>query len=251
MTEESLHDCFWGSRTGSSASHVRLACLQCGTQRTARRQPDEIARGSSSATHRVCKDCGGRVYEMPTNSSRSRLETVCFEDAPRGSISDVAVNVSQEQMWATGVTAASFVAQATAGRHEGRHSEIDDEEDLQVTQSSCPATAVSAKASNVQWHPQESRSGEQERDGKRPARELPQLSVTMTRIDSSTDPRVFAVLDDGCNQTCHTPAFIDHMRCCRTLPLVGGCKATGRRGIHFGLALPQQFFGAHGSRRTD
>ena len=62
----------------------------------------------------------------------------------------MAVNVSQEQMWATGVTAASFVAQATAGRHD---SEIDDEEDLQVTQSSCPATAVSAKRPNVSGTP--------------------------------------------------------------------------------------------------
>ena len=34
----------------------------------------------------------------------------------------------------------------------------------------------------------------------------------MTRIDLKTDPRVFAVLDDGCNRTCHTPAFIDHVR---------------------------------------
>ena len=61
------------------------------------------------------------------------------------------------------------------------------------------------------------------------------------------------MLDDGCNRTCHTPAFIDHM--CSVLesegkefsPLlgeakhytgIGGCRATGRRSIPFGLALP-------------
>ena len=75
----------------------------------------------------------------------------------------------------------------------------------------------------------------------------------MTRIDLKTDPRVFAVLDDGCNRTCHTPAFIDHMRAVlesegkELSPLVGeakhytsigGCRATGRRSIPFGLALP-------------
>ena len=63
----------------------------------------------------------------------------------------------------------------------------------------------------------------------------------------------FAVLDDGCNRTCHTPAFIDHMRVVlesegkELSPLVGearhytgigGCRATGRRSIPFGLALP-------------
>ena len=72
----------------------------------------------------------------------------------------------------------------------------------------------------------------------------------MTRIDLKTDPRVFAVLDDGCNCTCHTPAFVDHMRAVlesegkELSPLVGeakhytgigGCRATGRRCIPFGL----------------
>ena len=75
----------------------------------------------------------------------------------------------------------------------------------------------------------------------------------MTRINLKTDPRVFAVLDDGCNRTCHTPAFIDHMRAVveseeqELSPLVGeakhftgigGRRATGRRSIPFGIALP-------------
>ena len=97
------------------------------------------------------------------------------------------------------------------------------------------------------------RNGDEERQEKRPVRPLPQPSVTMTRIDLKTDPRVFAVLDDGCNRTCHTPAFIDHMRAVlesegkELSPLVGearhykgigGCRATRSRSIPFGLALP-------------
>ena len=52
----------------------------------------------------------------------------------------------------------------------------------------------------------------------------------MTRIDLKRDPRVFAVLDDGCNCKCHTPAFIDHMRAVlesegkELSPLVGEAK---------------------------
>ena len=97
------------------------------------------------------------------------------------------------------------------------------------------------------------RSDDEERSEKRLVRSLPQPTSTMTRIDLKTDPRVFAVLDDGCNRTCHTPAFIDHMRAVLESegkdlsPLVGeakhytsfgGCRATGRRSIPFGLALP-------------
>ena len=61
-------------------------------------------------------------------------------------------------------------------------------------------------------------------------RSLPQPSSTTTRIDLKTDPRVFAVLDDGCNRTCHTPALIDHMRAVlesegkELSPLVGEAK---------------------------
>ena len=69
----------------------------------------------------------------------------------------------------------------------------------------------------------------------------------MTRIDLKTDPLFFAVLDDGCNRTCHTPAFIDHMRVVlesegkELSPLVGEARhyrAAGRRSFPFGLALP-------------
>ena len=91
-------------------------------------------------------------------------------------------------------------------------------------------------------------NGDEERQEKRPVRPLPQSSATMTRIDLKTDPRVFAVLDDGCNCTCHTPAFIDHMRAvlesdgkelsplvgeARQYTGIGGCRATGRRSIPF------------------
>ena len=51
------------------------------------------------------------------------------------------------------------------------------------------------------------RNDDEERQEKRLVRSLPQPSSTMTRIDLKTDPRVFAVLDDGCNRTCHTPSF--------------------------------------------
>ena len=93
----------------------------------------------------------------------------------------------------------------------------------------------------------------EERREKRLVRSLPQPTSAMTRIDLKTDPRVFAVLDDGCNRTCHTPAFIDHMRAVlesegkELSPLIGeakhfsgigGCRATGRRSIPFGSALP-------------
>ena len=89
------------------------------------------------------------------------------------------------------------------------------------------------------------RNDDEEGQEKRLVRSLPQPSSTMTRIDLKTDPRVFAVLDDGCIRTCHTPVFIDHMRAVlesegKELHYtgIGGCRATGRRSIPFGLALP-------------
>ena len=75
----------------------------------------------------------------------------------------------------------------------------------------------------------------------------------MVRIDLKKDPRVFAILDDGCNRTCHAPAFAKHLEQAlqaegKTMPKlagesrrhsgIGGCSSTGRRGIPLGLALP-------------
>ena len=80
---------------------------------------------------------------------------------------------------------------------QGSHRTIDDEES-KATPSAFPAPMF--------------RNDDEERQEKRLARSLPQPYSTTTRIDLKTDPRVFAVLDDGCNRTCHTPAFIDHMR---------------------------------------
>ena len=124
---------------------------------------------------------------------------------------------------------------------------IDDEENKAVP-SAFPARTACAKRQTPMF-----RSDDEERREKRRVRSLPQPTSTMTRIGFKTDPRVFAVLDDGCNRTCHTPAFIDHMRAVlesegkELSPLVGeakhytgigGCRATGRQSIPFGLALP-------------
>ena len=88
-------------------------------------------------------------------------------------------------------------------------------------------------------------NGEEVRDGTRLARWLPQPPVTMTRIDFSTDPRVFAGLDDSCSQTCHTPAFVDHMGATAAdRPDTAQVLEDGRprRGILFGLARPDVSF---------
>ena len=125
---------------------------------------------------------------------------------------------------------------------QGSHLTIDDEES-RTTPSAFPARTACAKRQASMF-----RNDDEERQEKR-VRSLPQPSSTMTRIDLKTGHRVFAVLDDGCNRTCHTPAFIDHMRAVlesegkEFSPLVGeakhytgigGCRATGRRSIPFG-----------------
>eukprot|EP00974_Lingulodinium_polyedra_P091304 8852874-Lingulodinium_polyedra.AAC.1 len=33
--------------------------------------------------------------------------------------------------------------------------------------------------------------------------------AVLHRVDLKMDKRVFALLDEGCNRTCHTPAFYD------------------------------------------
>ena len=150
-------------------------------------------------------------------------------------------------------TITAFVACATVSTTtsvptlQGNHSTIDDEES-NSTPSAFPARTACAKRQAPTF-----RSDDEERQEKRLVRSLPQPSSTMTRINLKTDPRVFAVLEDGCNRTCHTPAFIDHMRAVlesegkELSPLVGeakhytgigGCRATGRRSIPFGSALP-------------
>ena len=130
---------------------------------------------------------------------------------------------------------------------QGSHRTIDDEE-CRATPSAFPARTACAQRQAPMF-----RNDDEERQEKRLVRSLPQPSSTMTRIDLKTDPRVFVVLDDGCNRTCHTPAFIDYMRAVlesegkELSPLVGEakhytgigrCRATGRRSIPFGLALP-------------
>ena len=146
----------------------------------------------------------------------------------------------------TAFVACATVSTTSAPTLQGSHCTIDDEES-RTTPSAFPARTACAKRQAPMF-----RNGDEERQEKRPVCSLPQPSTTMTRIDLQTDPRVFAVLDDGCNRTCHTPAFIDHMRAVlesegkELSPLVGeasytgigGCRATGRRSIPFGLALP-------------
>ena len=148
----------------------------------------------------------------------------------------------------TAFVACALVSMTSTSTLQGRRRTIDDEENRAVP-SAFPARAACAKRQTPMF-----RSDAEERHEKRLVRSLPQPTSTMTRIDLKTDPRVFAVLDDGCNHTCHTPAFIDHMRAVlesegkELSPLVGeakhytgigGCRATGRRSIPFGLALPE------------
>ena len=147
----------------------------------------------------------------------------------------------------TAFVACATVSTTSAPTLQGSHRTIDDEESS-TTPSAFPARTACAKRQAPMF-----RNGDEERQEKRPVSSLPQPSTTMTRIDLKTDPRVFAVLDDGCNRTCHTQAFIDHIRAVlesegkELSPLVGearhytgigGCRATGRRRIPFGLALP-------------
>ena len=142
----------------------------------------------------------------------------------------------------TAFVAFATVSTTSAPTLQGSHRTIDDEES-RTTPSAFPARTASAKR-----HAPMFGNGDEERQEKRPVRPLPQSSATMTRIDLKTDPRVFAVLDDGCNCTCHTPAFIDHMRAvlesdgkelsplvgeARQYTGIGGCRATGRRSIPF------------------
>ena len=135
----------------------------------------------------------------------------------------------------TAFVAFATVSTTSAPTLQGSHRTIDDEES-RTTPSAFPARTASAKR-----HAPMFGNGDEERQEKRPVRPLPQSSATMTRIDLKTDPRVFAVLDDGCNCTCHTPAFIDHMRAvlesdgkelsplvgeARQYTGIGGCRAT-------------------------
>ena len=82
-----------------------------------------------------------------------------------------------------------------------------DDEESKATPSAFPTRTACTKRRAPMF-----RNGDEERQEKRLVRPLPHPSATMTRIDFKTDPCLFAVLDDGCNRTCHTPAFIDHMR---------------------------------------
>ena len=137
----------------------------------------------------------------------------------------------------TAFVACAPVSVTSTSTFQGSPRTIDDEESRAVP-SAFPARTACAKRQTPMF-----RSDDEERREKRLVRSLPQPTSTMTRIDLKTDPRVFAVLDDGCNRTCHTPAFIDHMRAVlesegkELSPLVGeakhytgigGCRATGR-----------------------
>ena len=106
----------------------------------------------------------------------------------------------------TAFVACAPVSMTSTSTLQGSRRTIDDEESKAVP-SAFPARTACAKRQTPMF-----RSDDKERREKRLDRSLPQPTSTMTRIDLKTDPRVFAVLDDGCNRTCHTPAFIDHMR---------------------------------------
>ena len=116
------------------------------------------------------------------------------------------------------------VSMTSTSTLQGSRRTIDDEENRAVP-SAFPARTACAKRQTPVF-----RSDDEERREKRVVRSLPQPTSTMTRIDLKTDLRVFAVLDDGCNRTCHTPAFIDHMRAVlasegkELSPLVGEAK---------------------------
>ena len=133
-----------------------------------------------------------------------------------------------------------------SARHQpqrSREATSTDDEESRTTPGAFPARTACVKRQAPMF-----RNGDEERQEKRPVCSLPLLSTTMTQMDLKTDLRVFAVLDDGCNRTCHTPAFFDHMRALlesegkELSPLVGEARhytgIGGCRSILFGLALP-------------
>ena len=147
----------------------------------------------------------------------------------------------------TAFVACALVSMTSTSTLQGSRRTIDDEESKAVP-SAFPARTACAKRQTPMFG-----SDDEERREKRLVRSLPQPTSAMTRIDLKSDPRVFAVVDDRCNRTCHTPALIDHMRAvlesegkelsppvgeARHYTGIGGCRATGRRSIPFGLALP-------------
>ena len=106
----------------------------------------------------------------------------------------------------TAFVACALVSMTSTSTLHGSVRSIDDEES-KAAASACPARIACAKRETLVF-----RSDDEERRERRLVRSLPQPTSAMSRIDLKTDPRVFAVLDDGCNRTCHTPEFIDHLR---------------------------------------
>ena len=102
----------------------------------------------------------------------------------------------------TAFVACATVSTTSASTFQGSHRTKDDEESRTIP-SAFPARTACAKRQAPMF-----RNGDEEQQEKRPVCSLPQPSSTMTRIDLKTDSRVFAVLDDGCNRTCHTPALL-------------------------------------------
>ena len=72
--------------------------------------------------------------------------------------------------------------------------------------------------------------------------------TVLERVHARKDRRIFALLDEGCNRTCHTPAFTEKYRRLRkpgdlagqsrTYAGIGGCKTRGRREFDCHIGLP-------------
>ena len=99
----------------------------------------------------------------------------------------------------TAFVACAPVSMTSTLTFQGSRRKIDDEESKAIPSAFLARTACAKRQTPM------FRSDDEERREKRLVRSLPQPNF-------KTDPRVFAVLDDGCNRTCHTSAFIDHMR---------------------------------------
>ena len=97
----------------------------------------------------------------------------------------------------TAFVACAPVSMTSTSTFQGSRRTIDDEES-KAAPSAFPARTACAKRQTPMF-----RSDDEERREKRLVRSLPQPTSAMTRIDLKTDPRVFAVLDDGCNHVPH------------------------------------------------
>ena len=179
------------------------------------------------------------VHNQGRTSSRRRLEAVCFGDAPRGSTSRGGEHVARPQIGdmlnCFPQALRLFSWQATPGReirisqgHRGYGGNlwIDDKQDLQVTHSAFPGIAVSSVQCPLAAKSQEATKTSVMAN-------VRHASMPYTSFHRS-HAHVRTVLQNGGQEL---PPLFGESRNCKG---IGGCRATGRRGIRFGLILPSE-----------